>query len=246
MLISVQVVVGGAAGLVYSPESITAAVGDMVIFTFMNANHTVTQSAFTSPCVKLEGGMDSGFMANANNSVVPAPQMAMQVTVATPICKTPPDLVFEYYLTIQGSTASKRVTAVREWLSPLTQLPTSPKRCSSKWPSLRTELAQPQSSSEVKHPPPQQQQLLLPLTPPPHQHQSNHPLLEPWLEVLEPTQLVALALAHVSAVLPLFPTLLSKVSELSVACLVRSHLKTFKSPNSNNQTGAMPMSALEA
>ncbi|KAH6674570.1 Cupredoxin [Halenospora varia] len=79
------VVVGGAAGLVYNPESITAAVGDMVIFTFMSANHTVTQSAFTSPCVKLEGGMDSGFMANANNSVVPAPQMAMQVTVATPI-----------------------------------------------------------------------------------------------------------------------------------------------------------------
>jgi len=79
------VTVGGAAGLVYTPNSLTAAVGDTVIFTFMSANHTATQSAFTTPCDALAGGMDSGFMPNANNSVVPAPQMAMQVTVATPI-----------------------------------------------------------------------------------------------------------------------------------------------------------------
>jgi plastocyanin len=86
LLILVKVVVGGSAGLVYVPDTIQAAVGDMVIFTFMSANHTVTQSAFTEPCVKLPEGMDSGFMPNANNTVVPAPQMAMQVTVATPIC----------------------------------------------------------------------------------------------------------------------------------------------------------------
>jgi len=79
------VVVGGSAGLVYSPDTIEAAVGDMVIFTFESQNHTATQSAFTTPCEKLEGGMDSGFMPNLNNSVVPPPQMAMQVTVATPI-----------------------------------------------------------------------------------------------------------------------------------------------------------------
>jgi plastocyanin len=84
-----QVVVGGTAGLVYVPDTIQAAVGDMVIFTFMSNNHTATQSAFAEPCVKLEGGMDSGFMANVNNTVSPAPQMAMQVTVATPICKLP-------------------------------------------------------------------------------------------------------------------------------------------------------------
>jgi len=80
-----SVVVGGTAGLVYSPDTIEASVGDMVIFTFMSQNHTATQSAFTTPCEKLSGGMDSGFMANLNNSVSPAPQMAMQVTVATPI-----------------------------------------------------------------------------------------------------------------------------------------------------------------
>jgi plastocyanin len=87
MLTSRKVVVGGSAGLVYSPNSIEAAVGDMVIFTFMSQNHTVTQSAFTTPCEKLADGKDSGFMPNVNNTVSPAPQMAMQVTVATPICK---------------------------------------------------------------------------------------------------------------------------------------------------------------
>lgn len=80
-----QVTVGGTAGLVYTPETIEAAVGDMVIFTFMSTNHTLTQSAFATPCDKLAGGMNSGFIPNVNNTVVPAPQMAMQVTVATPL-----------------------------------------------------------------------------------------------------------------------------------------------------------------
>jgi plastocyanin len=82
-----QVVVGGSAGLVYSPDTIEAAVGDMVVFTFLEQNHTVTQAAFTTPCEALAGGMDSGFMPNINSTVNPPPQMAMQVTVATPLCK---------------------------------------------------------------------------------------------------------------------------------------------------------------
>jgi len=80
-----SVTVGGSAGLVYTPDTIEAAVGDMVVFQFESQNHTATQSAFTTPCEALAGGVDSGFMPNANNSVSPAPQMAMQVTVATPI-----------------------------------------------------------------------------------------------------------------------------------------------------------------
>jgi len=80
-----QVMVGGAAGLVYTPDTIVAAIGDMVVFTFLQQNHTVTQSAFTSPCVKLADGMSSGFMPNPNNTISPAPQIAMQVTVSTPL-----------------------------------------------------------------------------------------------------------------------------------------------------------------
>lgn len=83
-----QVTVGGNAGLAYTPSEIKAAVGDMVVFTFMSANHTVTQSAFATPCVAMAGGMDSGFQPNANNSVNPPPQVAMQVMVDTPLCKS--------------------------------------------------------------------------------------------------------------------------------------------------------------
>jgi plastocyanin len=76
---------GAAAGLAYTPSSISAAIGDMVIFTFLSQNHTATQSAFATPCEPLAGGMDSGFQPNANNSVNPPPQVAMQVMVDTPL-----------------------------------------------------------------------------------------------------------------------------------------------------------------
>ncbi|OBT65356.1 hypothetical protein VE03_04668 [Pseudogymnoascus sp. 23342-1-I1] len=79
------VAVGGTAGLVFVPDTVNAAVGDSVVFVFYSQNHTVTQSTFDTPCVKLADGMDSGFMANPNNTIVPPPMMAMQVTVATPL-----------------------------------------------------------------------------------------------------------------------------------------------------------------
>lgn len=80
------VTVGGPQGLAFSPQQTQAAVGDTVIFTFLSQNHTVTQSAFDTPCVALPGGMDSGFQANVNNTVNPPPQVAMQVMVDTPLC----------------------------------------------------------------------------------------------------------------------------------------------------------------
>ncbi|KAI1117502.1 Cupredoxin [Nemania sp. NC0429] len=79
-----SVQVGGSAGLAYSPSEIKAAVGDMVIFTFMSQNHTVTQSSFDKPCDPLAGGMNSNFVPNPNNTVVPAPQVAMQVVTDKP------------------------------------------------------------------------------------------------------------------------------------------------------------------
>lgn len=112
-----EVIVGGAAGLQFTPAEIKAAVGDMVVFTFMSANHTATQSAFATPCEALAGGMDSGFQANPNNSVNPPPQVAMQVMVDTPLCKSqstcinPPRTHANPHN--QGSTASKRATAAR-------------------------------------------------------------------------------------------------------------------------------------
>ncbi|KAK4038930.1 hypothetical protein C8A01DRAFT_17027 [Parachaetomium inaequale] len=80
-----SVTVGGPQGLSFNPQQLTAAVGDTVIFTFLSQNHTATQSAFDTPCAALDGGMDSGYQANANNTVNPPPQVAMQVMVGTPL-----------------------------------------------------------------------------------------------------------------------------------------------------------------
>ncbi|CAJ2511572.1 Uu.00g071970.m01.CDS01 [Anthostomella pinea] len=80
-----SVTVGGAAGLVYTPDQVAANVGDMVVFTFESTNHTVTQSSFGTPCTAMDGGMDSGFMPNPDNSVSPAPQVAMQVMTTGPL-----------------------------------------------------------------------------------------------------------------------------------------------------------------
>ena len=82
--------VGGPGGLTYQPDQLNnVPMGDTVIFEFLSQNHTVTQSPFDTPCKKLEGGMDSGFQANPNNTVSPPPQVAMQVMSTTPLCKSP-------------------------------------------------------------------------------------------------------------------------------------------------------------
>lgn len=80
--------VGGPGGLVFQPQQLNVPVGDTVIFEFLSQNHTVTQSGFKEPCKKIDNGMDTGFVPNPNNTVSPAPQVAMQVTVNTPLCKS--------------------------------------------------------------------------------------------------------------------------------------------------------------
>ncbi|KAF9031695.1 hypothetical protein BDZ89DRAFT_1111756 [Hymenopellis radicata] len=63
-----QVSVGPNGQLVYDPEYIYADPGDIVQFNFNPKNHTVTQSAFDTPCVPLEWGIDSGFVPVAPDS----------------------------------------------------------------------------------------------------------------------------------------------------------------------------------
>ncbi|EEP80784.1 predicted protein [Uncinocarpus reesii 1704] len=91
-----QVTVGGDAGLVFTPETLNPAIGDMIHFNFQSQNHTVTQSTFDSPCALMPGGLDSGFMPNPNNTVNPPPTMMFQVTTTEPIwmyCKQGPHCV---------------------------------------------------------------------------------------------------------------------------------------------------------
>ena len=82
-----KVTVGGSAGLVFSPNSLQAAVGDMVQFNFESTNHSLTQSTFPLPCVAMAGGADSGFLPNPNNTVNPPPSFMIQVTSTSPTCK---------------------------------------------------------------------------------------------------------------------------------------------------------------
>ncbi|KAF2848007.1 hypothetical protein T440DRAFT_402396 [Plenodomus tracheiphilus IPT5] len=71
---------GMAPILGYTPESITAAIGDMVMFVFMQKNHTATQSTFADPCRKMDGGMDSGFMPNPEGKAGVTWNMTVETT----------------------------------------------------------------------------------------------------------------------------------------------------------------------
>jgi len=61
---TLSVTVGGKAGLVYTPEWVNAAPGDIISFDFLSLNHTLTQSTLNSPCVFKDGGVKSGFRSN--------------------------------------------------------------------------------------------------------------------------------------------------------------------------------------
>ncbi|KAI4273189.1 MAG: hypothetical protein LQ337_004816 [Flavoplaca oasis] len=80
-----KVIVGGDAGLVFSPNTLTAMPGDMVEFTFMSMNHTLTQSTFPEPCKKMKDGADSGFLANPDNTVSPPPTYMFQIKDTKPL-----------------------------------------------------------------------------------------------------------------------------------------------------------------
>jgi len=86
-----RIVVGGPNILAYSPSNITAQVGDTVTFEFHQKNHTVTQSAFNTPCRALSStstsgqiGFDSGFMPVADGAAT-FPTFTIVVNDTNPI-----------------------------------------------------------------------------------------------------------------------------------------------------------------
>lgn len=54
--------------LIFSPSQVVAAVGDVIVFTFENGNHTLTQSTLTEPCTNT-GQFDSGFAFGPDSTV---------------------------------------------------------------------------------------------------------------------------------------------------------------------------------
>ncbi|KAG1736793.1 hypothetical protein EDB19DRAFT_1021775 [Suillus lakei] len=77
-----NVTVGGGP-LRYDPQSVNANPGDTIVFTFKQANHTVSQSTLAQPCVKAANGFDSGYKpvpADNTNGPFPAAQFTVQDT----------------------------------------------------------------------------------------------------------------------------------------------------------------------
>jgi len=82
----INVVVGGTGGLKFNPQFVTANVGDKVVFSFRQKNHTATQSSLTNPCTKAPGGFDSGFVpVSATNTAGPFPAAAFTVKSTDPV-----------------------------------------------------------------------------------------------------------------------------------------------------------------
>ncbi|KAH9857632.1 Cupredoxin [Lenzites betulinus] len=72
------IVVGDNNTLTFSPNNISAQVGDTITFKFSTKNHTATQSSFADPCSPLSAsstsgqvGFDSGFMPAAGAATPP-------------------------------------------------------------------------------------------------------------------------------------------------------------------------------
>ncbi|KLO12287.1 hypothetical protein SCHPADRAFT_905300 [Schizopora paradoxa] len=66
----IQVKVGDE-GLFFVPPTVNASVGDIVSFSFVGKNHSVTQSSQDNPCTPLDGGFNSGLLGIGNDTNAP-------------------------------------------------------------------------------------------------------------------------------------------------------------------------------
>lgn len=58
------VIDAGMGGFVYSPDTSTANVGDVLEFHFFGNFHTAVQGDFANPCQRASGGFNSGSINN--------------------------------------------------------------------------------------------------------------------------------------------------------------------------------------
>ena len=88
-----EVIVGGAAPnqISYQPYALSAAIGDIVRFTFKQKNHTVTQTSFANVCHPLldeytqKPVVDSGFQPVAADQTSEFPTWNYTVTTTEPV-----------------------------------------------------------------------------------------------------------------------------------------------------------------
>ncbi|VDC05631.1 unnamed protein product [Peniophora sp. CBMAI 1063] len=74
---------------VFTPQTVTAKLGDIVFFNFTEGNHTATQSTFDAPCLSAHehnislNGFDSGFQVVPNNSFLQSSVPILESNVNT-------------------------------------------------------------------------------------------------------------------------------------------------------------------
>ncbi|KAJ4352101.1 uncharacterized protein N0V89_007447 [Didymosphaeria variabile] len=103
----IPVVVGGPQDT-FNPNSVTAAVGDIVQYQFSNGNHTATQSTPEAPCTPLNGGVNSGHIPFQDGATGPHCQEG-QVMIINP---TGPQQVLDFVKAAQGTDKSTDGTAI--------------------------------------------------------------------------------------------------------------------------------------
>lgn len=58
------VITAGSGGFVFSPDTVTADVGDTIEFHFVGSIHTAVQGDFSTPCQGSSSGFDSGSISS--------------------------------------------------------------------------------------------------------------------------------------------------------------------------------------
>ncbi len=86
--VSVGISPAGSPAQLFTPDTITAAVGDNIIFQFRAPTHSVTQATakLAGPCTSGPGGFDSGISAAGVNYTVPVTTADSVYVFCTPHC----------------------------------------------------------------------------------------------------------------------------------------------------------------
>ncbi|KAJ7055588.1 Cupredoxin, partial [Mycena amicta] len=73
----------GVEGSFFNPPTVSANLGDTILFVFGGDFHSVSQGSFDTPCQRLDGGFDSGFRGRGPNFADPTPIWSITITNAS-------------------------------------------------------------------------------------------------------------------------------------------------------------------
>ncbi|KAG8861947.1 hypothetical protein FRB96_002390 [Tulasnella sp. 330] len=76
---NMTVMVAANGQLQFTPNTVTAAAGDFVVFQFEASGHSATQTSFQAPCTALSGGVNSGF-SSVTSATLPTFSYAVKDT----------------------------------------------------------------------------------------------------------------------------------------------------------------------